>query len=182
MVQTHTLAKFIPNRARFGRKRGRLRRSKNLGPTPETAAKLDPDVLLAMLEKDQITSEQEAAARDLFSMWRALQRGMLPQMKLGVAGPMSGRKQSRSPFACMGDSEIECGPRAISLGRRSRKRHCGRAPRLSRLDFARRVIENNVSPADVARDFRAPTESILSGLRNALDCYCSFKRVKKQLT
>ena len=183
MAQTQSVAKFITNRAHLGRRRGRPRRNENLGPTPETAAKLDPDVLLVMLERDQLTSEQEAGARELFSMWRALQRGMLPQMKLGMAGPLPGRKQARSPFARMGDSEIEVWTtRYKPWASVEAKTIVVGAPRLSRLDLTRRVIENNGRPADVARHFRTPVDKILAEFRNALDCYCSLKRVKKLLT
>lgn len=107
MNHAQEFARLNPTRASLGRRRGRPRRNEEIGPTPETLAKLDRDVLLTMLEGGQITADQEVAARELSSMWRALQRGMLPQMKLGMAGPIPGRKQARSPFARIVDFEVE---------------------------------------------------------------------------
>jgi hypothetical protein len=183
LVQTHAYAKSNANRAYQGRRRGRPRRNEELGPTPETAAKLESDVLSVLLEADQITVDQETAGRELFSLWQALQRGFLPQMKLSSAGPNVGRKQARSPFARMSDIELGIWTaRYKPWAAEETKTIVVNAPRLSRLTLTRRIIENNTKPAEIARTFVVSSEYILSEFGKALDCYCSLRRVKKLLT
>ena len=183
MTLTQEITKLRANRVGIKRRRGRPRRNTDLGPTPETLAKLMPDVLLSLLDGEFITAEQESAARELSYMWRALQRGMLPQMKLGISSPTPGRKQARSPFARMKDSEIEVWrarykPWAVSES----KAVVVNAPRLLRLDLTRNIVENNSDPKIIAHEFGVHTDGLLDEFRDSLDSYCAFRRVKKLLT
>ncbi len=153
------------------------------GPTPETVAKLKPDILQCLLDQDLITADQESAAHELTYMWRALQRGMLPQAKLGLSSPMPGRKQARSPFARMSDREMEvwCArykPWAVSEA----KAIVVKAPRLLRLDLTRNIVEKNADPRRIALEFAVRVDRLLDEFRLSLDSYCSLKRVKKLLT
>lgn len=183
LIHTQALVKSNTNRAYQGRRRGRPRRNEDLGPTPETAAKLEADVLSVLLETEQITVDQEAAGRELFSMWRALQRGFLPQMKLSLAGPNAGRKQARSPFARMSDFEAGMWTaRYKPWAAVETKTIVVNVPRLSRLALTRRIIESNIRPLEIARTFLVSSKCVLSAFGKALDSYCSLRRVKKLLT
>ncbi|MEQ9449621.1 MAG: hypothetical protein RLN70_12080, partial [Rhodospirillaceae bacterium] len=157
--------------------------NEDVGPTPETAAKLERDVLQSLTEAGQITAEHEYAGRELHAMWRALQRGMLPQLKLGRAGPAPGRKQVRSPFTRMHEREMEIWTtRYKPWADAQSKIVVARRPRLSRLDLALKVIDDNVALSCIAHRHALSVARVAEELRNALDLYCVLRRVKKLLT
>ena len=126
---------------------------------------------------------EEAAARELNTMRRALSRGMLPQQKLGLAAPIPGRKQVRSPFARMRDIEVTAWTwRYKPWASSEAVREICKSTRLSRLELTRRVVEGNQRCADIARIFAIENAKVLDKLRQSLDLYCALKRAKKQLT
>jgi hypothetical protein len=63
------------------KKRGRppradKRATDETGPTPETIAKLEVDVLTDLVETGLITVDQECAGREINAVWEALERSM----------------------------------------------------------------------------------------------------------
>ena len=183
MTQAHISARSGATRALPVCGRGRPRRNQDIGPTPQTAAKLERDVLLTMLEAGELTAEQEAAGRELYVMWRALQRGMFPQMRVDGTGHTPGRQSARSPFGRMSDFEASVwADRYKPWAASETKTLVVRMPKLSRLDLARRIIEYNTRPACVASVFGVSKAFLVTALQESLETYCVFKRAKKLLT
>jgi len=175
-AHTQTITKISATR------RGRPKREENCGPTPETTAKLEPDVLLVLRQHDHVTPEQETAARELHAMWRALKRGMLPQSKVVPASPIPGRKQVRSPFARMNDYELELWSERYRPWANAESRTLVTGwPRLSRLELTRRIVEDNATPAAIGAMHGLAQTQVMEHLRNALDRYRNLRRAKMRL-
>ncbi len=183
MTQAHISARSGATRAVPVCRRGRPRRNQDVGPTPQTAAKLERDVLLAMLAAEELTAEQETAGRELYALWRALQRGMFPQMRVDGTGQSPGSQCARSPFARMSDFEASVwAERYKPWAAAETKVFVVRVPKLSRFDLVRRVVENNTRPMCVASVFGVSEAHIVTALKESLDCYCALRRAKKLLT
>ena len=63
----------------MGNKRGRpsraeLRFAEEVGPTPETVAKLKGDALLDLVERGDLTVDHERAGREINAVWEELER------------------------------------------------------------------------------------------------------------
>ncbi len=182
MTGTQNRTRKTPQIVATRSRRGRPKANADIGPTPETAAKLEPDVLFELKQADCVTAEQETAARELHAMWRALKRGMLPQSKVVPASPIPGRKQVRSPFARMDESELDLWSQRYKPWANTETRMLiARAPRLSRLELTRRIIEDNTAPGALGARHGMADMEVVEHLRNALDRYRNLCREKMLL-
>lgn len=131
-------------------------------PTPETAAKLKPDVLTVLHRAGYLSAEDLAAAEDISRIWRALMRGLFPQRPALDGARTAGRPGARDPISGMSTGEAWLWravykPWAADMSDRvllpaqtpgGRLRH----GEISRLELVRRIVSANDDPVTIARD------------------------------
>jgi hypothetical protein len=155
------------------KKRGRpKRRDDAVGPTPETAAKLERDVLLALTESGVLSLDQERAGREIADVWRALMRGFFGTFNLEGA-KVSGRV--REPVDAMTQSEARVyASTYLPWAKQEVRALVVNFPKLTRCDLAYRVCAANQSPDTIARGFQVDRYALIGPLRDALDNYQRF--------
>ena len=155
------------------KKRGRpKRRDQNLGPTPQTAAKLERDVLLALTESGVLALEQERAGREIADIWRALMRGFFGTFNLDGA-KLSGRV--REPVDAMTQAEARIyASTYLPWAKREVRALVVNFPKLTRCDLVYRICAANQSLETVARAFQVDRHALIGPLRDALDNYLRF--------
>ncbi len=150
--------------------RAQLRAAEAPGPTPETAAKLWPDAVLALVRKGRISVAQERAAREINSIWESLERAMSPSSSVVLARVNASYREP---------------PDGMShrMARMLRARHqpwAGReiektiAPGLTRYGVVWRLVNLNWPAALIARQGGVSVRAVLKALRASLDVYVSF--------
>lgn len=72
------------------RKRDPVRRFDRISPTPETAAKLRPDVVWTLFERGFLTAAGEKAARDIRDIYLAVVAELMPS-KMRLSSEHSGK-------------------------------------------------------------------------------------------
>jgi len=167
-------------------KRGRPKRNEeavDVGPTPETAAKLERDRLQTLREENRLTPDQEAAGRELHVMWRALKRGMLPMSKVAPRAPLPARPAYKECFVRMNGLEEALWSQRYKpwADAESRMTICTN-PKLSSLELVRKVVADNAAPASLALTHRLAEENVIKNLREALERYSAHRRGKLLLT
>jgi hypothetical protein len=159
--------------ARTEKKRGRpKRRDEAVGPTPETAAKLEPDVLLGLTEAGVLTLEQERAGREIADVWRALMRGFFGTFNPDGAR-LSGRVREPVDAMTQGEARIYA-TTYLPWAKQEVRALVVNFPKLTRCDLAYRVCAANQSPETVARAFQVDRFALIQPLRDGLDNYLRF--------
>jgi hypothetical protein len=159
------------------KKRGRpsradKRAADEAGPTPQTIAKLEGDVLTELLESELITGEQERAGREINAVWEALEQSMA--------------RTSTAHLMRVSASHREL-PDAIShaIARRLHDRHqpwASReiekklAPGVTRYGVVWRLCNLNWPIALIAHQAAVSDARILRAVRDSLDVYISFAK------
>tara|TARA_R100001510_G_C7644686_1_gene202089 strand:- start:1083 stop:1658 length:576 start_codon:yes stop_codon:yes gene_type:complete len=85
-------------------KRGRPKKNKSIPPTPETVAKLEPDVVQLLMLNNQITQEQENACLLLREIGTALQRKVRPFLNTTYADTKT--NNTKDPFDNLSDYQL----------------------------------------------------------------------------
>lgn len=165
------------------RRRGRPNKNvPDVGPTPETVAKLQPDQLSALLARGKISPDHERAGRSLHSLTSALQRGMSPVSQLQTPSSAGKRKTAKSPLDRLSGRE-ETAWAAIyrPWANIASQTIVARRPKLTLMDLTLRVVESNQKPRGIAAFFEMTEEQVLSRLIDGLDLYIAQEKAKKHL-
>ena len=85
-------------------KRGRPKKNKSIPPTPETVAKLEPDVVQLLMLNNQITQEQENACLILREIATALQQKVRPFLNTTYADKKT--NNTKDPFDNLSDYQL----------------------------------------------------------------------------
>lgn len=141
------------------------------GPTVETAAKLEPDVLLTMQHAGLISIDQERAAREMASIWLTLERslgGFKQALGEGSHGGQRGYGLEGMPARYAHLLQYRHQPWA------SREIGKAVAPGLTRYGIVWRIVYLNWDWREVADTSQVEHDELLKAFRDSLDVYLSF--------
>ncbi len=167
----------MPKKRRRVHRGGRPKRViEKIDPTPETAAKLKADVLTELCRKGILGNDQEAAAWEILTVWRAIMRGMYPAMKTESERERSTGKV-RDPFERMTPTERfywehHYKPWSNNEGRIWVQKF----PRLTRFQLALSVIVENEDLEYLEQMFHVKQDDLIRALRATLDRYSMWQR------
>ena len=151
------------------------RRPDRTDPTPETAAKLQPNVLTTLLHDSIITGEQHAAAEEIAGVWQALSRSLTARSAAADLIRHSG--QSPDPFGLMNSDEIwRWQKRYKPWANGQSKKIVSRRPPLCRFRLTLKVAADNMWPLLVSVRHQVPLGATVNALRDALDAYIVVKK------
>ena len=157
--------------------RGRSKqKNANIGPTPETAAKLKPDQLAVLLGQGKITPDHERGRPAPAQLHAALKKGASPTTQLRLPSTLRGHQKPLSPLEHLNEGQqrqwnLAYRPWADSIAQKI----VGRRPKLSLLGLVRRVVDDNHSIQRVSFDFNLPEGDLLNNLRDGLEAYIAQK-------
>lgn len=147
--------------------------AEDIGPTPETVAKLEGDALLELVQTGRISVDQERSGREINSVWETLYRliGGGVKADYGRAGGGGGRDL----------------PDAMSFGMArmlanrhqpwaSREIEKTLAPGVTRYGIVWRLCNLNWPLRAIARNTGLHEAVVLRALRDSLDVYQQFAK------
>lgn len=163
-------------RGRKGFQRKPMMEDIHLGPTSQTVAKLEADVLKELAQARRITTDQERAGREINAVWEALGRlvGGLACADPGRAGGGGADPIEAMPNMIAGYLHNRHQPWA------SREIEKVVAPGITRYGIVWRVCNLNWDLELVALACRLPERIVLRALRDSLDVYLDFMRKDKR--
>jgi hypothetical protein len=153
------------------KKRGRPKREKGIAPTPETLAKLQPNVLPSLVYNGVIDLDQEKAAEEIAHVYHTLHRGLLP-----AGGIENDRSMAtgtlRDPFARMTTGERNAWEFTYKPWANSEsKKLIRKRPRLCRWKLSVLITHENIKPDVIAAQYQVDYPIIIQQFKNSLDQY-----------
>ena len=173
------MADMIP-----ARRRGRPRKTaaEAVPPTPETAAKLEPDHVKALLSAGRITPDQERAGRQIHALFLALGRGASPVSRLRPPSGPRGRLLPQTPLDRLaGDQERQWRDIYAPWMKKAGADVVVRRPRLTVLRLVEHLVTENRSLAALSLAYGVPQAALVAAFQAAMDAYNAQKREKKRL-
>ena len=144
--------------------------------TPETIAKLVPDVVLALRRRGALRMEHETAAVEIRHIHSALGRGFEPSERVLVPkGMRLGQAKSAGP-AAMTEREVEAWEKRYRPWLRGEKEYRYSWLPASRAELAIFVIVDNVPLRSLARRYGLNTGRIKKALVRSLERYVKIAR------
>lgn len=155
------------------RRRKPVDKSDRTGPTPETLAKLQPDALIQLTNRGEITADDERAGREIAGLHRAFKRALFRTSSHDGRGA---RGLVDVPD-CISASEADKISRRYKPFMCRASRHIvARWPkRLSQLDLVLGVCEGNIPLREYAQLYEFTDATMLRALTRGLRDY--LKRI-----
>ncbi len=167
------MKKLIPVRRRG---RPKKRADDRIDPTPETAAKLEPDHLHKLLSEGEISPDQERAGRQIHALFRALNAGGSPTSRLDAPGKSKRPGLTKTPLERLSERQEDLWrSRFTPWARASGATVVVGRPRLTSLGLVERLVTENQSPEAISARFRVSRETLLEAFRTAMDAYNAKK-------
>ncbi len=161
----------------MGRKRGRpsraeVRFAEHVGPTAQTVAKLECDALLGLVERGDLSVDQERAGREINDVWEALERSMARTSTIELMRITASHREL---------------PDAMSHAIARRLHQCHQpwasreiektlAPGVTRYGIVWRLCNLNWPPAFIAANTGLNERAVVRALRDSLDVYLDFSK------
>lgn len=158
--------------------RGRYGGEDPVGPTPETVAKLQADVLLTLVQNDILTTDQERAGREIASIWRAIMRGMFGTSNAAGVRTSSRRKD---PTDAMSETESKYHAETyLPWATCQASRLAVKFPRLTYADVVYRLAVANENPLAVAQEIKVAPGVLIAALQDALEWYAQRMEMREK--
>jgi len=153
------------------KKRGRPKREKGIAPTPETLAKLQPNVLPSLVYNGILDLDQEKAGEEIAHVYHTLHRGLLPAG--GIENDRSiATGTLRDPFARMSTGERNAWEfRYKPWANNESKKLIRKRPRLCRWKLTLLITHENERPEVLAARYQVEYPKIIRYLKDSLNEY-----------
>lgn len=157
---------------------GRFGNEDPVGPTPQTLAKLQPDNLLALVQNNILTTDQERAGREIACIWRALMRGLFGTSN--AAGERSSPRK-KDPTDAMTETESRWHAGTyLPWARGKASRLAIKFPRVMYSDIVYRLAVANENPLSVAQEFNVKPGVLVAALQDALTWYADAMEAREK--
>ena len=160
------------------RRRGRPKKQAEdrVDPTPETAAKLQPDHLQKLLSDGEISADQERAGRQIHALFKALRGGGSPTSRLDAPATSKRPGLTKSPLERFSARQEDLWRNRYAPWAQERGvQVVVRRPRLTYLGLVERLVAENQSPEAISARFQTTRAALLEAFRQAMDDYNAKK-------